>query len=320
MSKRIAVIGASGFVGQAVTKAALRQGHSVERVTIRIHPDLRVASQPSEWLTHFSEAYGALYGAFSNVDAVVNAAGVANPRADKSISLRAANVVLPFLAAHAAHAHRVPRLVHVSSAAVQGRQNPLDEEPTWQPFSPYSQSKAEAEKLLLRTHERGPSAVVIYRATSVHGPDRPVTLRLAETARRGAVPVCRRGAVPLPVALWSNLGAGIVHAATTAKIEGIVLQPYEGMMAADLWKAFNPRVHMINVPIFAARATLAAIWGAGQKQPRLSAAARRLELLLLGQRIRAAKLAKSGFSPLAGMVKWRELGRMVAVPAGTGAE
>lgn len=311
ISKRIAVIGSSGFVGSAVVEAALRQGHIVDHVRLRIDPRPGTTSHPSEWRKRFFRAYEDLSVPFSKADVVVNAAGIAAPQATSSVHLWLANVVLPVLATQVASDQAVPRLVHVSSAAVQGRQNPLNEEPSWQPFSPYSRSKAEAERLLLAESVEQSIAVVVYRATSVHGPGRPLTTRLARTAHQCAVPVCRRGAVPLPVALWCNVGAGIIHAATTESVGGIVLQPDEGMMAADLWKSFNPEVRMLNLPVITVRTGLAVLRAAGKLNRSAEAMGRRLELMLLGQHIRAAKLTESGFRLPAGIATWHDLGRMM---------
>lgn len=310
MGKRLLVIGATGFVGRAVIDKALSEGHHVHSTRIRVEAGPGVDSPVNDWPKHFSETYKALVQAFADAEVVINAAGVADPNAPASAELTAANVVLPVLAAQAARERGIPRLVHVSSAAVQGRQDPLDEEAAWRPFSPYSQSKADAEKLLLRMHENYKQNLVIYRATSVHGPDRPLTKRFAAAARQRFVPVCLRGAVPLPVALWRNLGGGIVHAASASDVKGIVCQPSEGVTAAELWRAFNPDVRLVSLPLAATKAGLAAFRGLGRVKPSLEANIRRLELLLLGQHIEATKLVHSGYRPTAGPEAWRELGHI----------
>lgn len=312
---KLAVVGASGFVGRTVFEAASSAGHPIKPVRVRIQDPqgLAAASHPEDWHTHFSGTYEALLHAFRDVDAVVNAAGIADAQAPVSASLHAVNVVLPILIARAACEAGVARFLHVSSAAVQGRRDPLDEQAIWQPFSPYSQSKVGAERILLErewapaVQEPAP-AIVLYRATSIHGPDRPLTRSLASVALRPFVPVCHRGAVPLPVALWRNLGAGIMHAATTPGLSGIALQPDEGVTAAQLWRAFNSNIRLLNIPTALAQAGPAAIRNLGRRQAKAEALARRFELLLLGQSLQAEKLARSGFRLADPIQQWRELG------------
>ena len=54
----------------------------------------------------------------------------------------------------------VPRLIHVSSAAVQERMDPLDETATLRPFSPYSSSKAAGELVLSGSGVELPDEVI----------------------------------------------------------------------------------------------------------------------------------------------------------------
>src|SRR5699024_8470438 len=84
--------------------------------------------------------------------AVVNAAGRAEPGSDDVAGLLAANGVLPALLARSAERGGVPRLIHISSAAVQGRRRVLDSSTELRPFSPYSYSKAVGEAMALRNH------------------------------------------------------------------------------------------------------------------------------------------------------------------------
>lgn len=319
MEKRLAVVGASGFVGQAVREAAASAGYAVKPVRLRVQDPHGAAgtSHPGDWHRRFSSAYQTLLHAFEDVDAVVNSAGVADPQAATSPSLRAANVVLPALIARAVHVTGVGRFLHVSSAAVQGRRDPLDEQAAWQPFSPYSQSKADAEKLLLSGEwappdQAQPPNIVLYRATSIHGPDRPLTRTLAHVANGPLVPVCRRGDVPLPVALRHNLGAGVVHAVATQNLNGIALQPAEGITAAQLWRVFNPNVRLLNLPVTLGRLGLSAMRSFGTLHPKADAMARRLELLLLGQSVHAEKLPASGFRVPDPMPAWRQLALTMA--------
>ena len=88
-------------------------------------------------------------------DVAINAAGLAAPASGDAAGLRGANAVWPAVMSLACREAAVPRLVHLSSAAVQGRREPLDESTEHEPFSRYTRSKAEGEDALLRLGEAG---------------------------------------------------------------------------------------------------------------------------------------------------------------------
>src|SRR5262245_16080502 len=123
---RIAVVGASGFMGAAISRA-LEQEHS-KVVTVRgprISTEIRdIQNLLSEADSSFEVAV--LADEFANVDVVINTAGVSNASTRASDILYGANAVLPRVVLRAAEVAGVKRLVHISSAAVQGGQRTLD--------------------------------------------------------------------------------------------------------------------------------------------------------------------------------------------------
>src|SRR4051794_34073689 len=129
---RIAVLGASGFVGRAVVQAL--EGHDVVRVRT---PRLSTAARtPDELITKADEhpAVAELAAAFAGCDVVINAAGDPDASSLDLDRLYAANALVPRIAVAAAATAGVPRVVHVSSAVVQNDKPVLDESEDLRPF------------------------------------------------------------------------------------------------------------------------------------------------------------------------------------------
>jgi hypothetical protein len=168
---RIAVIGASGFVGSAVVDAARSAGHDTLSLS---GPRLATADTTHE------NVITALAAQLGDVDVVVNCAGNPDASAARIEDLEAANSVLPGVIGAAARRAAVPRYVHVSSAVVQGRLPVLDSSDRVDGFSLYARSKIDGET---RARAQGPRTTTVYRPPSVHSPTRRVTRQLTAIAR-----------------------------------------------------------------------------------------------------------------------------------------
>lgn len=312
---RLGVVGASGFIGSHVAASGLAMGLDVGAVAAP-----RVAS-PGGWdLPGGSRAWAlaqagpldALARAVAGFDVVVNAAGLARPACRDHSALTAANVVLPALLTLACRRGQVRRLVHVSSAAVQGRLDPLDESDRRAPFSPYSRSKAEAERWLRDCDPADlPEELVVYRPTSVHGPQRAITRLLCRVAAGPVVTLGGAGDQPLPVALVANVAAGIVFAATSSEVMPIVVQPWEGMTTRVLFELLGTS-RFLAVPGPPLRWALRAARRPAGAAPRVTSALRSLELLYLGQRVAESSLTRAGFVPPVGPEGWTALAEATA--------
>src|SRR5690625_2538888 len=137
---RVAVVGATGFIGSATVQALQMGGHAVVPVKA---PRLASLSERSAaaYIESRPRELGRLIELLGNCDSVVNAAGLPDATSGDSGQQIAVNGVLPGLIAAATCEVRARRLVHVSSAAVQGRRLVLDETDEFDDFSPYSHSK-----------------------------------------------------------------------------------------------------------------------------------------------------------------------------------
>jgi nucleoside-diphosphate-sugar epimerase len=316
---RVVVFGGSGFVGSAITALLRQRG---DEVTVRPAPRLwSEAATPHELVATAAELSQDIVGALRGYDNVVNAAGLAHAPSGDSGRLTGANSLLPSVLQQASRSAGVARFIHLSSAAVQGRVPRLDEELTHAPDSAYSRSKALGEAALAAT--RWESSVIL-RPTSVHGPDRQVTLRLARLARSALSVVEAPGDRHTPQ----------VHVDSVARAVGvlvdpretppqIVLQPSEGFSVQSFMSVIGcgrqPR--SISRPL--SRSVIFGAYTAARfgGSP-LWAQARRVELLLRGQeQVRGWLGSRAGI--VATPADWQDLASECATrsarsgPAGT---
>lgn len=292
----VAVLGSTGFVGRAVVAALERRG-------VRVTP-VR-APRVAAGTTDEKHTVGELVFALAGCTAVVNAAGLPDAAGDNLDGLRGANSVLPGLVAQAAG--RVgARMVHISSAAVQGAVTQLDSDESTHAFSPYSASKADGERAALTA---GTDGVVIYRPPGVHGADRSLTRAIARLARSPLASVAGAGERPTANALVSNVGDAVAFLATTPiQPPRIVHHPSEDLTTADLLRSLGAREPR-HVPDRLAVVVLAVARRVGHLRPPLLAHVRRLEMLWFGQSQAASWLTEAGWTPTHGRDEWVRLGR-----------
>jgi len=311
---RIALAGTRGFIASSVLWWAEAHDQSLSavprfRVTELRHDDVITCAR--RWPDEHRETYDGLCKALQGFDVVINAAGLAAPESPRSEELLAGNAVHAAVLAMAAKDAGARRFVHVSSAVVQGRLDPLDESPRHFPVSPYGVSKAEGERLLLDGEAPAPAEVVVYRPTSVQSASRHTTRRLARLAALPFFPVVGAGDQPIPVALVENVAAGILFAATMPAPPTIALQPWEGVTSRLLIE-FLAAPRIVSLPRGSARVAHRVVQRVTAPSARLTSLARRLELVLRGQAVDARNLEAAGFKPPVGHDGWVELGRTLA--------
>lgn len=265
---------------------------------------LPAADGAFRWRADNSEAYRLLCSRLADGDVVINAAGVARPSSRSLEALRPANTILPLVLALASHAAGAALFVQISSAAVQGRTEPLDERAMWRPFSVYSRSKADAERSLLAGMSMPGLDILVYRPTSVQGVDRPMTRSLARLTRLPVVPVVRGPGRALPLALVENVAAGIAFAAIRG-ISGIVLHPWEGITSRSVFELGRARPRLLPIPSSVASLVRPATMLGTSFSWSGSAAVRRVELLVYGQGQLATRLVAAGFVLPHGWDKWQ---------------
>lgn len=288
---RWVVVGGSGFVGRAVVEACAAAGLAVAAV-----PAPRLLAPPGSTVEELATAAGrtleestvpgvaALVEALVGADVVVVAAGLAEPGAPDSPALVGANALLPAVVVLAAARAGVPRLVHLSSAAVQGERAVLDASDQVDPRTPYAGSKALGESVVAHLRAQVPVTLVVARATSVQGEGRSTTASLTRFARSRLSSVAGRGDDPVPVTSTAGLASWVLDLGARPDPPPVSLQPSEGWTTASLLRQLGGR-EPVHLPVPVARGLVRV----GYLVTRLAggrgrAAVRRIELVWFGQR------------------------------------
>ncbi|MCK9903287.1 hypothetical protein CC117_00995 [Parafrankia colletiae] len=308
---KIRIFGAGGFVGTAVRGALDARGHETA-----VAPAPRLSRHRDE-VTDIGRALASepvqdsLVEQLWGCDVVVNAAGLATPQSAATPELYGANSLWPLVLANACEQAGVPRLVHISSAAVQGRTGRLDERPWQEPVSPYAESKALGERLLLAQAQDVGLRLTVYRPTSVHGSGRALTRSFARFCRRWPLVVAGNGDQPVPACLVGNVGAGVATVAEAQEPPLIALQPYEGQTVRSLYETFAPTRRIHRVPEATVQRTLRKAAPVASRLSPVAWISRRAELLLLGQQVATTWLDQEGFRPPLGAEGWSQLAAAV---------
>lgn len=173
---RLAITGATGFVGARLLKLAVEQGHEVVALTRRSQNERRGVT----WVQGALDNRQALQRLVDEADAIIHVAGVIS--APDAAAFQAGNVTGTLGLLAATTAAGVQRFVHVSSLAAR--------EPG---LSLYGASKARAEELVASSGLDW----AIVRPPAVYGPGDRETLELFKAARLGIVPLPPKGRISL---------------------------------------------------------------------------------------------------------------------------
>ena len=293
----VGVVGASGFVGSAVSDVLVSEGHLVRKIRA---PRVQGESEIGRAVVSFLPEIRGL-------DVLVNCAGVPDAGGSDLELLMAGNAYSAEVVARAVVMGGINRLVHVSSATVQGRAEVLDDSLQVFGSTPYAISKSEGERRVL---SNCPLAVV-YRPPGVHDSARAVTRSLVRIASSPLSAVGGSGDGPTPLALLPNVASAISFLAQSQKIPPpVVAHPWEGLTVRGLLESMGGR-DPIRVPLVLARGILKLGFMFGSWSPPVFAVSRRLELLWFGQRQGESWLEQQGWVPPVGLIGWVHLGRAI---------
>ncbi|HEU0309999.1 MAG TPA: NAD-dependent epimerase/dehydratase family protein [Sphingomicrobium sp.] len=202
---KLAITGATGFVGSRLLELAVRQGHQVRALTRRPQPDREGVT----WIEGALDLPDSLHPLAEDTDAVIHVAGVINAR--DAAGFEAGNVTGTSTVLAAAEKAEVRRFVHVSSLAAR--------EPK---LSIYGATKAGSEALV----GNSPLASAIVRPPAVYGPGDKETLDLFRMAKRGFVLLPPEGRLSLIHV--DDLGRLLLALADPAAPKGLLVEPDDG--------------------------------------------------------------------------------------------
>lgn len=171
---RLAITGATGFVGSHLIHAAVGAGHEIAALTRREQPP----RDGIRWINGDLSSRDALEQLVEGKDAIIHVAGTIN--APNAAGFEQGNVAGTLAMLAAATAGGVHRFIHLSSLAAR--------EPK---LSLYGASKARAEELV---HGSGLDWVIV-RPPAVYGPGDKETLELFRMAKLGIMLMPPKGRV-----------------------------------------------------------------------------------------------------------------------------
>jgi nucleoside-diphosphate-sugar epimerase len=202
---KLAITGATGFVGGRLLDRALDAGHEVRALTRRPQPDRAGV----RWVEGALDRAESLDRLAEGADCVIHVAGVINAR--DAAGFEAGNVNGTAAVIAAAEQAGVRRVVHVSSLAAR--------EPK---LSIYGATKAGSEALIAASSI--PSAIV--RPPAVYGPGDRETLELFKMAKRGIVLLPPEGRLSLIHV--DDLARLLLALADPDAPKGLLVEPDDG--------------------------------------------------------------------------------------------
>lgn len=310
------VIGASGFVGSSILARLHLDGIDADPIEApRLSTHATDAPSIIKEARRLEAIIDSLADSFAGAEVVINASGLAAPSQQDLPPLVGANALLPAVIAIAAQRTGVKRLIHMSSAAVQGNVKTLDASPTTHLFSAYSFSKALGEEVLLKLRsfitERAAAGVApgskdsdfpaapasapvdvephhaldicIIRATSVMGRGRRTTESFAKFASSPLASVASGNHHSPITSNYALAEFTSLIGSFAGQLPPIVLQPWEGATAKSVLVDAGRRFP-IHVPTPLAKAVIRLGYLVSESLgDRFQAPVRRVELMWLGQ-------------------------------------
>jgi nucleoside-diphosphate-sugar epimerase len=228
-ASEVVVTGAGGWLGRNLVRALVDEGRERVRCLVQAPAEgtllelAGTAVQPVVGdvrdLATIAELFDGMAGA-----TVFHAAAIIHPTR-RTRELFDVNVGGTDLVLDAARRAGAGRVVHVSSnspfGANPGPAHRFDEDSPYHPYLAYGASKLEAERLVLRAHERGDVDAVILRPPWFYGPHQPERQsRWLRTVRRGRFPLVGDGTNRRSMVFTANLVHGLQRAEVVAEAGG----------------------------------------------------------------------------------------------------
>ncbi|KQS67599.1 hypothetical protein ASG32_30390 [Methylobacterium sp. Leaf361] len=275
---RLAITGATGFLGANLCANADAAGHKVS-AALGTDPTrgAKLAAQGVPFVAAHLADVDAMARAFRGADAVAHCAARSTAWGSRA-AFEADNVAGTANVVAACRRAGVPRLLHISSASVYfelaDREDVREDSRLPSPFNEYARSKVLSEAKALQFE----GDVAILRPRGIFGPGDPTLVpRLARAARRGRLPLLRGGTARASLTHVDAVSSAILAAATApaplratynvAHVEAAVVRDLVERVMAALGRPFTWRRIPMPVALAAARASETAAAVLGGREP-----------------------------------------------------
>jgi nucleoside-diphosphate-sugar epimerase len=271
------ITGASGFIGRVLTERLLTRNYPV-RGLVRKTSRLEGLRKPAVELVYGDLADPeSLRSACRGIDVVFHTAARANHWGPRDEFYRA-NVQGTRNVLEAVVAERVPRFIHFSSFAVYGRRRGLVQESCSRQRTGerYTDSKIDAEELVLEWARGREVAWTILRLGVVYGPHDPKWIpTLAENICKGRMRIVGSGDMPVPAVYGEDVADCAVLAAECPAAAGEIFNVLSGEDVT--WKEFLstlatylgtslPRAHLPAWLVLPVAGILEGVWKLARAQ------------------------------------------------------
>jgi len=171
VKSKIAVTGATGFLGSHLVEELLERGHEVSALARDTDKANRLPPAATSVIGDIGDG-AVLDSLVEGCDVVVHTVSNFRTASGPPESYTAINVEGTRCALEAAERAGVRRFVHISTIGVHGHvaETPADERSAFNPGDLYQKTKLEAERLALETAGKSSMEVVVIRPCSMYGP------------------------------------------------------------------------------------------------------------------------------------------------------
>lgn len=216
---KLAVFGATGFIGRHLCEALIHHGIAVSALTRSPDAMLDLAKTGVDAILGSLSDDEAIRRTASGADVVYNLAGALGKWGTTFDELRSVNVEAAERIVKSAAESGVGKVVHVSTVGISGplpRDVLADEDYPPNPATDYQRTKLEGEMAASRAHEATGIPLVIVRPAFVYGPGDTHKLSLFRAVKKRRMALVNRGTSLLHPVFVDDLVIGLIKAAEQA--------------------------------------------------------------------------------------------------------